>query len=1045
LKSRLAVLLVLFLASLFPFPVAAQATAQQDSSQQQADQLFGEGLQLYNAQDWQHALDKFNQALSFYRLAVSKPGIALSLLYIGFSKNELMDYQGAITAMEECAPLWLQLEEPLNDLSTYKLWTYNAIGYAYRALGQPEQSLDPTLKALAVAEEMGNLQWQEIEYAAISLMYDQLSQFDNELVYSQKLLDLQIKKGDLKGQANTLFSFGLIFSYLYQYDQSLSYFQQSLEIWRPLSDNTQLIKVYQAIGMTYLALGNYPEARTAYQTVYDLAQEAGDKGTQGWSLLSLGIASARAGDYMGALRYYQAGLTVMEETGDLDGQITAHNNMGVVYHILGDYVQAITNYDKTLQIANDLEGDTGMAGKALALNGLGTLAMDNGDLDKALDHYTKALAIEQARPYSSGLIALLTNIGLIYATKQDYDTAMKYYNLALDASLSTSDRRNEANVMTNIGTVYADQNKFDQAIEYYNQALTIHREIGTRESEAETLHNLADLYAQQGNDDEAIKVYQQATELVETIQQAIKVDELKNAYAHNKFYFYEELIDLLWKKGRFEEAFNYSEKARARAFLDQLAGGKIDITSGASAVLLQRQQAIREELTAKRDLLASFRSQAGLDQNNQRDASTITETTNRITALEKKYSQVISDLKLNSPETAAMVTIDVASLPEIQKLLSADMTLVEYYVNIDRTYIFIITANSLKTVSVQVYWKDLYEVIDNFRIFASLDDPYPDSLKKLYGWLVEPIKPYLSTKVIGIIPHGNLHHLPFAAITDGKQYFGEQYTLFALPSASALRFIHTRPTPTASNVLVLGNPKNDFGLPPLQNAEKEANAIANMYGSRALIGTQATKSALFSQANLSDIIHLAAHGEYNAKNPLFSTLYLAKESGGGGRLDAYEIYGLNLKLKNSLVVLSACQTQMGEVTYGDEIYGFVRAFLYSGASTVVASLWRVDDAATSLLMERFYTHLRQGSSKALALRQAQADVRAKYPNPYYWAAFVLTGDPGQSTGAGISTWLQTIGNGNPSLVIAGVCVIGSFLLLVVAIFGLFILIRKRKA
>jgi hypothetical protein len=96
------------------------------------------------------------------------------------------------------------------------------------------------------------------------------------------------------------------------------------------------------------------------------------------------------------------------------------------------------------------------------------------------------------------------------------------------------------------------------------------------------------------------------------------------------------------------------------------------------------------------------------------------------------------------------------------------------------------------------------------------------------------------------------------------------------------------------------------------------------------------------------------------------------------------------------VVLSACQTNVGAVSAGDEVVGLTRAFLFAGTPTVISSLWNVDDKATTVLMERFYTHLRAGMGKAQALQQAQRDVRAQYPHPYYWASFVLTGSAGTS-------------------------------------------------
>jgi CHAT domain-containing protein len=114
---------------------------------------------------------------------------------------------------------------------------------------------------------------------------------------------------------------------------------------------------------------------------------------------------------------------------------------------------------------------------------------------------------------------------------------------------------------------------------------------------------------------------------------------------------------------------------------------------------------------------------------------------------------------------------------------------------------------------------------------------------------------------------------------------------------------------------------------------------------------------------------------------------------GNQGLEVREIYDLKLS-HTSLIVLSACETQLGAQSKGDDMVGLNRAFIYAGASTIIASLWTVDDQATGLLMRSFYTYLKRGMSKAEALRVAQSKTRRQYPNPYYWAAFVLTGDAG---------------------------------------------------
>jgi CHAT domain-containing protein len=251
-----------------------------------------------------------------------------------------------------------------------------------------------------------------------------------------------------------------------------------------------------------------------------------------------------------------------------------------------------------------------------------------------------------------------------------------------------------------------------------------------------------------------------------------------------------------------------------------------------------------------------------------------------------------------------------------------------------------------------------------------------------------------------IVPHSVLHYLPFAALMDGQRYLVDDYTITYLPSASTLPFIQANLGHAGDETLILGNPTTgDSTLPPLAFAEREAEAVAALYGVAPVTGTAAMEGVVREQASQVGILHLAAHGSYNADNPLYSAIALAPDPGntgqpeGDGLLEVHEVYGLDLR-NADLVVLSACETQLGELSTGDEMVGLTRAFFFAGTPSVIASLWSVDDRPTEMLMERFYTHLQEGMGKAAALRQAQLDVRAECPNPYYWAGFVLSGDGG---------------------------------------------------
>jgi CHAT domain-containing protein len=144
-------------------------------------------------------------------------------------------------------------------------------------------------------------------------------------------------------------------------------------------------------------------------------------------------------------------------------------------------------------------------------------------------------------------------------------------------------------------------------------------------------------------------------------------------------------------------------------------------------------------------------------------------------------------------------------------------------------------------------------------------------------------------------------------------------------------------------------------------------------------------------------VHFATHGLLNSKKPELSGLILSLVNEKGepqnGFLRLSDIY--NLRLNSDLVVLSACQTALGKDIRGEGLIGLTRGFMYAGSPRVVASLWKVDDAATAELMRRFYTSMLQKKLRpADALRAAQIEMSRdeRYRSPYFWAAFTLQGE-----------------------------------------------------
>jgi CHAT domain-containing protein len=255
--------------------------------------------------------------------------------------------------------------------------------------------------------------------------------------------------------------------------------------------------------------------------------------------------------------------------------------------------------------------------------------------------------------------------------------------------------------------------------------------------------------------------------------------------------------------------------------------------------------------------------------------------------------------------------------------------------------------------------------------------------------LIAPVIGQIQAGKLIVVAHGPLHYLPFNALHDGERYLIERYSLRMLPSASVLKYLSGRAVVKPGNVLAFGNP--DLGNPSFDLVHAQAEAIAvtqNRPQSKVLLRKEANETAFRQFGSGFRYIHFATHGEFNAAEPLKSALLLAKDADSDGLLTVDKLY--SLKLDADLVTLSACETGLGKIASGDDVVGLTRGFLYAGSRSIVASLWKVDDLATSYLMTRFYDNLSAGDKRE-ALRKAQLDTLKKYAHPFYWAPFQITG------------------------------------------------------
>jgi len=983
--------------------------------------------------DHDDALEALAVALGVFRTSGSRQLESTTLNNIG----SIYDEQGRYTEALEAYQRVLAIARELGDWSLEGT-VQNNIGLTYSYQGRYVEALETFQGALAIARELGNQFLEGIVRNNIGLAYSYQGRYVEALEAFQQALAIVRELGDRVGEGTTLNNIGEIYRAQGRYMEALDYYEQALDIRRGVGDRTGEGITLDNIGGVYIAQGHYVEALNAHQQALTIFREMGNRASEGTALNNIGFVYDNQGDYVAALEVYQQALVIYREVGNRAGEGSALNNIGVVYSHQGRYSEALGVYQQALVIRRevrdwvgegatldnigeiyrmqgrymealayykqvlDIQHEAGdWAGEGVTLDNIGGVYLAQGHYAEALDAHQKALAIfqEMGNRVSEGVA--LNNIGGVYDFQGRYAEALKYFQQALAIRVEVGDRTGEGIVLNNIGGVYDSHGRYEEALECYQQALAIRVEVGDRAGEGRTLYSIGYVYERQSKPDQALAYYEQAMEVLESVRATAGSETGRAGFIARYASLYDYTIGLYHEQGQDAEAFRTSERGRARTFLDSMATGYVELSDNAAADLLTREQEAYAARQAVQDALARARAQQ------PSDPALVADVEAQLTLAEQEYTAALAAIEARGGQLAALVPgrRSVLGLPDVQALLDEQTTLVSFWILENQTLAFIIARGSFHAVALDVSREDLVTQVTDFRSFPNLEAAYPESAVTLYTELIAPLKAYLTTPHLAIVPHNVLHYVPFTALTDGQRFLLDDYVITYLPSASVLPFIQENTGHTGGLPLILGSPAiADFdataslgterdSLGPLPFAEQEAKAIAVLYGAEALTGTAATEGVVRERTGEVCLLHLAAHGRYNPVAPLSSLVALAPDKANDGWLTVGEIYELDLR-KADLVVLSACETQLGELSAGDEVVGLTRAFFFAGTPTVIASLWSVDDRSTGLLMEHFYTHLRVGMGKAEALRQAQLEVRTEYPNPYFWSAFVLSGDGG---------------------------------------------------
>ena len=770
-------------------------------------------------------------------------------------------------------------------------------------------------------------------------------------------------------------------------------------------------ETFNDIGLVHLRQGAFHKAGSYFLSAQRIQNASGDEQGKALTLSNRATLRYMLGQFEEAGELYLEALDLMRKFQDIDGETQVMNQLALLYYRRGQYeeteqnlslaeryyAEALKRFQEALALSHGLEEHaiqgTLLNNRALLYYQLmlfyrkaGYAATETAEAQGCYQHafrmyqlalksYQESLEIIREFGGRAGESATLHNFGKLYAVLELDSEALDYFWQALELEQATSNYIDWARTLSDIGYIYERRGKRIIGDLRDSSDLTGFKNLSGLARSWKTFTQGA--FAMQ----QALGFYQQAIDIQESLRTKARLEEFKISFAEESANVYQQSVLLLMAMNSPELAFNMTERARARAFLDTVGTVRPDMLKGLPTRTAERVPALRKEIQRVYRALRHEQEQPLFVDNREK----IDRLQADLDHLEAQYDELLMEMKLTHPKYASLLSVDPLMLQEVQSVLGAEESLMSYFVTPQKLLTFVLKQHSFNSVELSLNADELYQEIAGLRKSDDPQEPQREGLSRLYEWLIEPVAGCLDGSRLKIAPHGLLHYLPFAALYDGERYLNDDYQLSTIPSGSVLQFLPEETQGESATAFVIGNE----GYPPLKYAEKEAGAIADLYEEHALVGDAATIAAFRNAAGKAGIIHFAGHAGLDRRTPVASGLLL-----DDGYLTIRDMYALDLS-RSELVVLSACNTNIGPQSRGDDMIALNRAFLSAGASTVVASLWSVNDEAASQLMLAFHENLQQGVNTAEALRQAQIKTRRDFPNPKYWAAFVLTGAVGK--------------------------------------------------
>ena len=893
----------------------------------------------------------------------------------------------------------------------------------------------------------------------IGIIYENKGEYEKALEhYAQAKVVNLAENGfwDLR-TADNFINMGTASHQLGDYDLALAYLDTSLVIHDSLlpENHPFYSSLYNNIGAVYNIKGDYREAIRFFDKALTCYQFNEGQNTPEVANIyaNIGQLLLERGDLDKSLMHFQKAYNIRVSIYGQNHHIVARtcNYLGDCYLQKKSLETAFDWYSRALGTYRRLPGGN-PSDLSEYLSDMGFYFENLGNYKQALQHYQEAISLlnNRKKAVDPNVASLLIRTGNVYLEHKEPSLAHDYFQRALNINLKAFGPKHPevARAYGRLATAcFPDEicaiefcDSAFAAVNYgqtpgagfsqVNSPIALLEILQTRGS---LLHRFFKKTAEPIHLEASDRVYQLAVQLIDFIKTTLEEPGSRQSLLNNFFLVYEDAIAVKCKLQTvtgdlkyWNEAFDISERSSAILLLEALQSIEAEQFTGIPDSLLKQERNLKIDLAfyEKEHFEEELK---GLNT----DRKKLNQLSDKIFELQNRYAALMGIFRKKYPEYIELkYAPEIVNVPDIQKnLLRKGQTLLAYFVGENNLFVFVISENDFKVVTIpkefplEVWVEEFRNSIYRYNPLSKeaeyLNQKYANIGFELYQLIFEPVKPFLKTKDVVIIPGGVLGYLPFDAMLstptedydnfDHHPYLIQDYQFSYCYSASLLKemtgqrdgwrrggFVAFAPSYSGDSLTIRSDPWRAI-LGQLRFNITESLAIQEIMGGKVFKDSSATEANFRRFAPRAGILHLAAHAKANDEHGEYSYLafYQTLDSIENELIFVKDLY--TMRIRAALVVLSACETGIGELQRGEGIVSLARGFSYAGAASIVTTMWSVDDNASAEIMKAFYQNLKTGEPKDMALRTAKLEFlnRKRGTNathPLYWAAFVPVGD-----------------------------------------------------